>query len=274
MDTTETTTTTARPFDLDNAINDRVAQYHAELAEEQRRKNADRDEKVAKRRAECEAALANAFPAELREALGMEIDPQSVAHHINGYPVSGYPIAMFALDDRLWQIFFHGDGSVIISGPDGMEKRTQRREDNADALLLLIGRWREQEAERLCEKQEAEAEERALEEAGATVAETAAPKEPTPPRMIGDPDGTTAHYILSEVISYYNDAPETLMAKFTSSGALTLISQDSVRKPKRFALNPQQLDALFTARALHQEHVAAVKERERQARELEDEQPF
>lgn len=134
-------------FDLDAAINQRVADHLDSLAEKERKEGAERRQQLTVRRAECEQALAKAFPAELREALGMKVDENSVKNPASGYPVKGYPVAVFTFDNHLWHITLEYDNGVYINPPDG-NGRSVASVESVDTLLLSMGLWREREAER------------------------------------------------------------------------------------------------------------------------------
>lgn len=267
--------TQAQVFDLDAAIASRVAHYHTEQVKKQLHEDGERRQQLGERRAECEQALAKAFPAEIREALGMEVAKNSVENSINGYPVKGYPEAVFALDDHLWHITLEYGHGVYISAPDGVgSKQTANNDENVDALLLMIGLWREREAERARQKQEEDA---AVARLLVESASPAASSEPTAPRMVGDSNDTNVVFVLSEHVSHYSAGLDQMQAKFSYEDVyLTL--HEAARKPRRFTLTSDQLDALIAARSLYQQHIDAVKmrreERARVAADNDDDIPF
>lgn len=266
-------------FDLDKAVNARVADYLDERAKQELEEDARRQKEVMERRHQCEVALVKAFPAELREALDMEVDERSVVDSISGYAVSvsNYPRAIFTLDDSLWSITLEYGNGVIINAPDGKDKQTHNNDENADALLLQIGLWRNREAERLRREQEEKEAQRRFLETKIELAPTATP-EPAQPRMVGgtDPDDTDVVFILSERIGYYNTGLDQMQVVF-SYHDVYLVHVAGSSKPRRFMLTTEQLDALIAARALYQQHADDVEKRraERAKRVAEDDDiPF
>lgn len=239
---------------LEMAITERMNAIRAQ-EEEQRRQREARDAEGRKRQQDW---LERHLPADVREALGVELDlkrrPGEVA------------AAVFAFEDHLWHLYqYQGHGCQIVS-PDSIHEYSNHAKDTLNVLLAALGQWRDREAERQVEAQTTADQE---------------PKAPEAPRILANDEVFCA--VLAETLGTYNDDLTTITAflrpqyvTLRRTAAVTAYSDDGtpIHTHKEFSLTDHELDLLIQARELYRQHIREEAERRAADPNYPDDVPF